>query len=572
MTARSAFEVWAHPDVMRLERELAARVRALRASPADAFDPVLVLVPSRRQMLRTREMLAREAGALLGVEVLTHQALAYRLVEADPERPAPALASRALRETLVESLLESRTESAKEGTLAGYVGEHPTAFGPLTGVLRELREAGVTAEDLERAGDGRYTAELASLLREYEEALARLAAAPAGWTDRAGLARLAARAALGGRVPTYRAVLQYGAYELIGMNLELVRALPAREPKVFLVPGDVAAPAWRHSLRFFERHLGVTPRALPEDGEVRVFVSAARALREADTGADGAATRATAPIAFMHTQGPEAELNAAARAALRLVGDGVPPHEIGIVARTLDPYAALAETVFQRHLLPVDSSATLPLSRHPKARAFVLLVRALAEDFERQTMVDLLRSPFLRHGLPEEKRRRWRPDTWDRWSRRYSIVAGASAWTEDLPSALRNEAPPVWLEDDPEETKRFEARHADDVASAETLAATVREWVNARAAWRACRTGAEHAQFLRALAARWIRRWNEIDPGNAPDSRAIRGALQGILDELESLDACDAALGDFEFERRGRRCKRAARLARRTELRRNLGR
>ena len=360
--------------------------------------------------------------------MLTHQALAYRLVETDPERPAPALASRALRETLVELLLESHSG----GALAGYVGEHPTAMGPLTGVLGELREAGVTAEDLARAGDGRYTAELASLLGDYEDALARLAAAPAGWTDRAGLARRWRRAGRGalGRAhrsrATYRAVLQYGAYELIGTNLELVRALRVREPLVFLVPGDVAAPAWRYALRFFERHLGVTPRALPEDGEARVFVSAARAVREPDAGAAGAAERVAAPITFMHAQGPEAELNAAARAALRLIGDGVPPHEIAIVARTLDPYAALAETVFKRHSLPVDSSATLPLSRHPKARAFVLLVRALADGL--RTANDGGPAPLSvpsKHGLPDEKRRRWRPDTWDRWSRRYAIVSGA---------------------------------------------------------------------------------------------------------------------------------------------------
>jgi hypothetical protein len=422
MMARPAIEVWAHPDVMRLERELAARVRALRASPAETFDPVLVLVPSRRQMLRVRETLAREAGALLGVEVLTHQALAYSLVEADPERPAPALASRALRETLVESLLKSHTG----GALAGYVAEHPTALSPLTGVLRELREAGVTAEDLGRAGDGRYTAELASLLRDYENALARLAAAPAGWTDRAGLARLAAGAASGGRVPEYRAVIQYGAYELIGMNLELVRALPTREAKIFLVPGDVAAPAWRYALRFFERHLGVTPQALPEDAEARVFVSAARAFREPDGGPAGTAKR-LAPIVFMHTQGPEAELNAAA-----------PRLRSSPTARLRDrpwharsSYAALAETVFQRHSLLSIRRRRFPVAPSQGPCVRHLLVRALVDEFERQTMVDcslsfrglLTKALLATHSM-------------DRWCR-YAIVAGASAWTEDLPSALR---------------------------------------------------------------------------------------------------------------------------------------
>ncbi len=543
MIPGAAFEVWAHPDMLRLERELCARLRRLRTTPAEAFDPVLVLVPSRRQMLRVREMLAREMGALLGVDVLTHQALAYRLVEAHPESSAPALASRALRETLVDALLESPGEPGgprkdpREGSLRAYVAEHPAALGPLTALLGELREAGVTGEELAEASQRRAPDDLAALLRRYEEALDRLAAAPQGWTDRAGLARLAAAAA-GAALPRYRAVIQYGAYELIGMNLDLLRALPACESKLFLVPGDVEAPAWRHMLGFFERHLGAMPRALPEDGPARGFVEAARAFRRPE--AESPRVAGSLALTFVHTQGPEAELNFAAREALRLINEGVPAAEIGILARTLEPYAATAETVFARHSLAVDSSATLPLSRHPKARAFLLLCRALAQDFERQTMVDLLRSPFLAQGLSEEQLPRWRPDRWDRWSRRFALVCGADAWTEDLPAALRAEAVPDWFEDDPEERQRFEARRADDLASAETLAATVRAWVKERARWRACRTGAEHAAFLRGLGSRWIRRWDEIEPAGPATSRAIRAALRGLLDELESLDALDA--------------------------------
>ncbi len=561
MPAAPPLRVLVHPDVLRLERELVDRIRALRAGPGGAFAPVLVLTASRRQMERTREVLAGAFPALLGVEVLTHQALAYRLAEADPARPAPALAPRALWDAVVEDLLAG-PETAPG--LSAYVDAHPGALHPVAGLLRELREAGVDAAGLRAAGP--EGAEPAALLERFDAAVAALER-DAGLTDRAGLARRAREAAAG--LPPYRAVFQIGAYELVGMNLDLLRALPSETGITLLVPADPEAPAWRYAREVMARDLGAPPEPL-EDGEsgARGFVRAARLLR----GRGGRPPEAPpeADIRLVHAQGPEAELNAAARRALRWIAGGVPPHEIAVTARTLDPYAPLAETVFARHRLPVESSATLPLGRHPQARAFLLLARALGRDFERQTVVDLLRSPYLVREEAEPGAGRRRPDAWDRWSRKHRVVGGERAWTEDLPRAVAGEAVPEWLRDDPEEVRAFEERRAEDAASAERLGALVAGWAEEARAWARCRTAAGHAAFLRGLYGRLLRGWKAVDTaefvhaggagGSRPDAagpdpgevartaEAVRSALHGALDDLEGLDALAAlrAGGDPE--------------------------
>jgi ATP-dependent exoDNAse (exonuclease V) beta subunit len=115
----------------------------------------------------------------------------------------------------------------------------------------------------------------------------------------------------------------------------------------------------------------------------------------------------------LSTPGPEAELNLAARRALALLRDGTPAREIAIIARSLEPYLALAETVFARHGIAVDSSGSLPLARHPETRTLLLLLRALRDDFDRRTVVELARSPHPREpAWAKEHSGLWRPYSW----------------------------------------------------------------------------------------------------------------------------------------------------------------
>src|SRR6185436_13932050 len=60
-----------------------------------------------------------------------------------------------------------------------------------------------------------------------------------------------------------------------------------------------------------------------------------------------------ASVRFHHAQGPRAEVRLASRLALHAAGvEGVAPHEIAIVARTLTPYSAAIEDVLGSEEIP----------------------------------------------------------------------------------------------------------------------------------------------------------------------------------------------------------------------------
>jgi RecB family exonuclease len=511
-----------HPDFLRMEQELADRIRSLRAGSMDTV-PILVLAPSTRQVQRLRRSLAGTLGAVLGVECLHYQALAYRILGSGTG-PVPAVASNVLLETRVRRILETEPDLP----LARYGRDRPAATRALLRLFTELREAGLGPEDLE--GTPGVDAQVPQLLRRYEDALAALEGA--GWTDRAGLARRARDAAP--RQKPFRAVFAYGGYELVGMNLDLLGALPTEHPVVHFVPADAEAPAWAFARRFTRRHLDPEPAPLPGDAPFRPFLASAR----------GFWNREAAPVPFepgsvrlVHVQGPEAELTVAARKALAWIRSGVPPHEIAVVARALDPYLVLAETVFERHGLAVDTSLPLPASRLPALRTLRLLLRVVGRDFERQPVMELVRSPLLK--VPRRLRRgrgRWLPEAWDQWSRAYGIVRGARAWTREFPDLLRTQAPPPWKKRDPEARRTFEARREADAESAEVLGKLIRAWKTEGDRWDRCTTGAEHAAFVTRLANSWIRRFH-VKPGTEDGNASVRTVWKRVVGELDGLGA-----------------------------------
>jgi RecB family exonuclease len=512
-----------HPDFLRLENELARRIRELRAGSAGTA-PILVVAPSLRQVQRLREGLAAALGAVLGVECTHYQALAYRILGARPAPAPPAVASETLLETLVRRILDG----APDLPLARYGRDRAAAARALLRIFTELREAGLGPSDLD--GTAGVDPQVPRLLERYETALGALEGA--GWSDRAGLGRRA-RDAAHERDP-YLAVFAYGGYELIGANLELLRALPSGNPVVYLVPSDAEAPAWAFARRFVRRHLN--PDATPLDGDEPLppFLASAR----------GFWNREVPPPPFdpgqvrlIHVQGPEAELTVAARKALAWIRSGVPPHEIAIVARTLEPYAVLAETVFDRHGLHVDTSLPRAASRLPRLRALRLLLRVLGRDFERQPVVELVRSRLLLRPRSSAKAgNRWRPEDWDQWSRAYGIARGAQTWTTELPWLLETQPPPPWMKSDPEKLREFETRCASDADSARILGGLIAEGKETAEAWGRCGTGAEHARFLGRLARRWIRGFRAGKPGPEPDD-PVRTGWERILDELTGLEA-----------------------------------
>jgi RecB family exonuclease len=520
MSAGRRVEILLHPDPLRLETELAERVRDAKARSAP-WARVLVLAPTRRLVARLRASLAESAGALVGVDVLHYQALARDLASREG---AFRLASRRLAEALVERALAAHPKLP----LAAHASGRPAAVAELGERFTELREAGIEPAGLGASAEVSTAArDLSLLYREYVSLLAALEREPA-WTDRAGLTRRAAIAAAA--LPPYQGIIAYGAYEIVGMNLALLRSLPSRAPPVLLVPADPERPAYRHARRSIARLFSTEPRGLDDTAAVRPFVAAARSLWDRE---HPPAPLPRSRVRLVHAQGPEAELNHAARRALRLVSRGIPPESIAVVARSLEPYAGVAESVFARHGLPVDTSLRYPLSRHPLARALLLFLEVWKSDFGRREVIELARSPHLADGPAPRTGGPRRPEDWDRWSRTFGIVRGARAWTDDLPALVRSQDPPPWDREDPHAAARFAARVAEDAASADALGTLVAAWRREREALAAEGGAGDRAAFLRDLPARWILGWG--DPA-VDGAREVAAAWEGILEELPPLE------------------------------------
>ena len=503
-------QVFIHPDPLRLEQELQSQIELLKPG----FDRrILVIAPSTRLVRRLRRLLASRFGGLLGVEVQTHFEVArFILDRANPGR-VPEVLDRSMREVIMDHLLAGREELS----LAKYAKRHLSVPAALAGLLGELREAGVRSQDLGRFTGQTQLLELSRLFKDYESTLERLELdREHPRTDRAGLTAAATKAAQ--ELPPLTAVLHFGAYDLVGMNLDLVFSLPTSSLQ-FFVPSAKDAPVWSFANNFVKERLSSSPVEL-EESSLRPHVLAANSIGNLQAEPE---RLSPAQLSLVHAQGSESELENAVRNALGLIESGVAPHRIAIVARTLDPYASVAEPVFQRNGVPVDPSLQSSLSREPIARTFLTLLRSITDDFSRQTVIDLVRSAQLR--WPEDIV--WQPDLWDRWSRKFGLVDGYESWTQLLPDLLKFEAHPEALSEDPERRERFAQEKLEREASALQLGDFIRQIHEAGTQWKKCRTAEDHSRWLNRLGAKWIRGWESKDP-HAETIKKLIGSLEPV--------------------------------------------
>ena len=318
---------------------------------------------------RLRALAEARAGALLGREFVTFRGLAERCA-AETELPVRALLGEAASAELAFACAQGR------GELGARLAERPALAGALAATLRDLRDAGVAPGELPRG-----SAELAASYAAFEAALAKLE--KIGIFDRVGLFRLALRGA--GAYLARRGfgrVEVHGATELVGSVGDLL----ARVAESF--PGD--------SFRFFQ------PDWQSDYGDrLRVewpFPFRPEAVEVVDHPALGPGEPVRAEmLAVRCAPSPRAELESVAREVLRLIADeGLPPGEIQIVARSLEPYAPWLEATLSGYGIPFTSSLAVREIADPACRAWLELARAVTRDLPRGSMVRLFDSGRVR--------------------------------------------------------------------------------------------------------------------------------------------------------------------------------
>ena len=415
-------KVLAHLDPVVLEHTLLDEVDG--SHPRDGPSAALVIVPTRRLAGHVEQRLLERRPAWLGLEVLHFNALAAEIL-ADAGQPAP----RVLSSSLIEAILRGVLRRHASNRWSRYVRERPGALAGLVSAVRDLREARVSPEKLaEQTREDGAEPDLAPLYRGLCEEFDRLRRER--WVDEAGLIEAALPHAEGFAVKRH-GIWLHGAYEWTGVHTHLVRSLDrGREVRV-LFPYETKAPVSRYAERFLELHLRggdgdqISLETIDPVGD-RLTLAALYDERARPAPAERPG------IVYRSAQGAAAEIKGAVRAALAAVGAGCPPREIVIAARSLTPYEAALDEVFEQEDLPWTGSLTQPLRNHPAIHDFALLVAVLDEDFPRRGTAELLRSPRIRWDRFTHDGEPTRGEYADRWSRAAGVVGGLEEWSEML--------------------------------------------------------------------------------------------------------------------------------------------
>jgi RecB family exonuclease len=293
-----------HSDPTILEAELLDRIGAAKAG--DPLAPLLVVVPTNRLADHVARRIARRLGSAIGIDVLTHRALATRIL---------STAGRTVRVAdgaLSDALLARVIDRAPRGRLRDFVRDRPVARPALAATLADLRDAGVDPSALP-----------ASEVRTLHEAWTRAwdeLGEGSGLVDEAGLAAAATPLAAS-FAARYAAVLHHGAYELIGVHEDLVQELDRGCEGVWLRPA-------------------IAEGAFPD--------LAAKEVKLADA------------------QGARAELAYAAGGVLDRIASGAVPAEQAVIVRSFGPYASAVEALLLDDGLRWHTSFASSLRRRPE--------------------------------------------------------------------------------------------------------------------------------------------------------------------------------------------------------------
>jgi ATP-dependent helicase/nuclease subunit B len=427
-------------------------------SPAP-LPSVAIVAPTRRLIDHLRSILAGRFPALLGVHFFHHQSLARAAAAADG-----VTLPRIAREALLEAIL-ARVLGEARGDLSDYARARPGALRSILASLLDLREAGVPAGAGRRgAGLSDRGRELLRLYASFTRAVEALRAA--GIADRTA-ALEAARPHVAGFARRFRLVVHYGAYDLTGEALELMRAVESGAARVVhLTPYHPDSPAYAGARRFWPVAFGAPPALIEPPAEAGPTARLCATLLPHLYREDSRPARPARIDAFQ-AQGAGAELR---EVALRILGlhhrEQVRLRDIAVIGRSLEPYAAHLEPVFAAHGLPFVTSASLPALREVRVQAALRLARIAAADFERQPLMDLARSGLLRiAGRPVGAE----AHDWDYLSRLFQVTGGLEDWTQGLPRWVAGWRPYA-AADDPQAQARAvdlqaaRRREADDLA------------------------------------------------------------------------------------------------------------
>ncbi|MFO7247010.1 MAG: PD-(D/E)XK nuclease family protein, partial [Bacillota bacterium] len=543
--------------------------------------PLIFLVPEQATYQMERALLGRlgsgrPVAATTRAQVASFRRLEQRVLQeaGGAARPVPSELGKRLLLRLALSRCEDRLQVFRAGA------RRPGFLDRLSRTVRELRDQGVEAADLDRAArelqdtDPRLAARLADLvtvLTGYESLLLERFDDP----DR-GLGAAARRVPA---VPSLRGALvwvdgfagftpaEFAFLEaLLGTASEMTVALCLDGRRRLGLPPD-EADLFRQTHETYHRLVRLAERAGAAVSEVKVLDGDGPPPRFQDSPAlawveewmfrpghpGGAAPPAGEAVSLVAAADPRREVEAVAQRIRRLCRDhGLRPREIAVVARSLEPYEAWIRRIFADYGIPCFIDRKGSLSHHPLVELVRSALEVVALDWPAEAVfrylktdlaglerdqVDRLERYVLTHGI---RGHWWYGDAPWRFRRVYSLEVEP----EDVEADPSAQEDMEWLDEVRARAAGPLARMQERVGPARGEAPTGHGRPHEARRLPARHLAAAVVDLLADLdAAAVMERWvaEAEAAGDLLAAREHRQAWQGVAAVLET---CAQVLGD----------------------------
>lgn len=430
-----------HPS---LENSFISVVQTLKKD--DPLMPLAVVAPTNWMLNRLQERLVQENGAsFLNISFLNFSVLAKEIC-----RRWGIVAGQTVQESVIY-------ENIIAGLLRQHRGAAPSQITPpslpalaqaLFQVIQDLIDANVRVDDLteairegfvERAEEQKLS-RVIHLYDLFQQKLKTLNICHYSDVFRAAASCVSDSGFLG----NFQRILAYGFYDLTGVEQDFFGEIFRTYPTIFFLPYRKKHPAFAYVKPFFESFvLGLAQdveELPPESVTGFSCLMDPKSVHESMTSCESRIhnpkpeIRNLKPV-VISASGKRDDVWTVAKEILKLAGAGYKMEEIGVVARTLEPYTDPVKKIFQENNIPFSTSAQEPVGKYPLVKMIQHILLLKREDFYRPMVIELLGSPYFTLPVRSAGETIPRPDLWDILSRRLHIRANITCWLSRLKQA-----------------------------------------------------------------------------------------------------------------------------------------
>ena len=429
-----------HPS---LENSLIETIKSFKKD--DPLTPLLVVSPTNWMWSRLQERVSQETTACINIHFMKNfYALANEICRWSGIDIGRVVKQSFVYECIVQELLKQQTTI--NTALFKNMLSMPTHSKYLFNVMQDLMDANICATDLkavikEGLIDGEELQKLYNIAHLYDIFIQRLNAMNISYDS--DVYRFAAASAKDSKfLKSFTHILAYGFYDLTGIEQDFWGEIFRFFPTTLFLPYQKKHNAFTYVKNFFESFVlrfANSIEELPEDNSQGFSCLMISELKEhADNinpSLEKLINQKKSIIKTINVSGKKDELWTVAKEILKLADEGCKMEEIGVVARTLEPYTEAINKIFKEHHIPFITSVQEPIEKYPLVKAIQQLLLLKRENYYRPVVIDLLRSPYFKIPAAGHKGTIPRPDQWDLLSRKLYIRGDINCWLSRLKQA-----------------------------------------------------------------------------------------------------------------------------------------